>query len=500
MRVELKQLTERGTWELSEKPRDRKLLRAKWCYDVKTDEQGNIEKLKARLVAKGYTQRKGEDYEETYAGVTRAEVVRIILTIAARKDNIIKQYDVKGAYLYPEVDKELYMEMPEGYQQLTGQDCKPGTVLLLRKGLYGLKQAGRLWDKDKKKTLMDNGYRSLISDPGTYVRTTKDGRRTIAITWVDDFIVIAKDESGIENFEKAMRKYELVERKKANWYLKLEIKRDRGRKQLSINQRQYIEEILKDFNMQDCHPVKNPMELGWTKTEEDRPQEMTRYRELVGKLTYLAMWSRPDIAFATNKLARANNNPTAAHYQALKRILRYLKGTMDVELIVGGSEPCRIEVYVDADLAGDVDTRKSTSGVIVRLGNSTVCWNSKLQKSVALSTMEAEYMATALGTQQAIWIKAFLKEIDEDITETVIRVDNQAAIDLANDPKHHNRSKHIDIRYHFIREQMELGTIQIKKVHTSENFADIMTKALPAPSHLKHVECIFNYSMIQGER
>lgn len=279
----------------------------------------------------------------------------------------------------------------------------------------------------------------------------------------------------------------------AHYILGMKITRDRLNGKLWMDQELYINNVLKKFNMSDCKPVSTPVDVNQKISKELCPQteeeidEMKKipYQEAIGSLMFAAQISRPDISYAVGALARYNNNPGKAHWQAVKRVMRYLKGTINYKLQFTRDSKDYIEGFSDADWAGDVDDRKSTSGYIYKFQSGCISWNSKKQQTTALSTTEAEYMALSAASQEAIWLQSLIKELGGS-TKVVVKCDNKSAINLTQNNTYHSRSKHIDIRHHFIRELVEDKRIIIEYLNTEEMTADILTKSL---SRFKHSYC-----------
>jgi hypothetical protein len=272
------------------------------------------------------------------------------------------------------------------------------------------------------------------------------------------------------------------------YYLGMKITRDRANRILRLGQRTYAEKILRDFGMADCKPAATPMDTSLNiiaaENEYAPPSEVKRwYQGTIGALMYLMLGTRPELAFAISIVSRHAANPTDSHVSAVKRILRYLKGTLDYELVFkGGTSP--LIGYTDADWAGDKSTRRSTSGYIFNIGSGAISWSSKRQPTVALSTCEAEYVAQTQAVKEAIWLKGLLIELSDihnnelSPSAVILYGDNQGAIALAKNPVFHGRTKHIDIQHHFVREKIESGDIHLEYIPTEQQVADGLTKPL----------------------
>ena len=490
MESEMKSLAKNNVWELVPLPKGRKLVDCRWVLGRKYNSEGKPDRYKARLVAKGFTQEYGLDYEETFAPVVHFNSLRMFLTLAVHSKMDVQQMDVVTAFLYGELEEEIYMRQSPGFEKKT----KDGLVCKLVKSLYGLKQSPRQWYKLLDKFLRDKGYRRSDVDPCIYVKGDKN--IIMIALYVDDLIIASNSEKLMkETKQNLCDRFEMKDLGRLHYCLGIEIVwRDDGT--CMFNQSKYIENVLERYNMKDCKPVSTPINSGTKLTKEMSPKtekeisemNLVPYRSAVGSLIYLVTGTRPDIAVAVGETAKYSNNPGKQHWMAVKRILRYLKETINFGI---ECNPKSIDLvgYSDADWAGDLDTRRSTTGYLFKLGGVPICWKSKRQPTVALSTAEAEYMALSMAVQTAIWIRKLLKDFDIASKEpTVIYEDNQGCIAMAKNPVNHERTKHIDIRFNFVRERVEDKTILVKYLETTEMLADILTKGLPRDQHRKLCE------------
>ena len=478
MSDEFRSLEVNQTWELVPRPTDQNVIGCRWVYKLKRGADGSITRHKARLVAQGYSQTEGIDYEEVFAPVAHASTIRTLLSFANSNNLEVHQMDVKTAFLHGVLDCDLYMEQPEGYVD----PDKPDYVCKLNKGLYGLKQAARCWNETLDKHLIDSGFVKASADSCIYVKIV-DQSFVIMAVYVDDVIPVSNDPSFLAAEKAALcQRFEMVDNGPVEYFLGMLIRRDRENRVLSISQPNYIHDVLVRFGMADCNPVTTPIEPGVKYDmlgEEDEPFDTRTYQQAIGCLTYLSTSTRPDIAAAVGMLSKFNARPSAAHWVAVKRILRYLRGTYDYGLVFVGGKNDNLSAFSDADWAGDVVTRRSTSGYVMKFGNSTVSWCSRRQATVAKSSTEAEYVALSQATQEVVWLRRLLVDLGMKVNSpTMILEDNQGAIDLSRNPKHHNRTKHIDVSYHFTRERMATKEIDVRHVPTGDNIADIMTKGL----------------------
>ena len=448
---EIKAIEKNDTWELTSLPKGHKAIGVKWVYKAKKNAKGEVERYKARLVAKGFKQRYGIDYEEVFAPVARLETIRLIISLAAQNRWKIHQMDVKSAFLNGHLEEEVYVEQPMGYVVKGNED----KVLKLNKALYGLKQAPRAWNSRIDQYLHKNGFKKCPYEHALYTKVNGNKDILIVCLYVDDLIFTGNDAKMIEEFKKVMtREFEMTDIGLMSYYLGIEVKQEK--EGIFISQESYAKEVLKKFKMNECQPVSTPVECGTklSKHEEGETVDPTYFKSLVGSLRYLTC-TRPDILFGVGLISRYMETPTTTHLKAARRILRYVKGTIDYGLFYSVSNSFKLVGYSDSDWGGDLDDRKSTSGFVFYMGDVAFTWSSKKQPIVTLSTCEAEYVATTNCVCHAIWLKNLLKELNipEDTVE--ICVDNKSAIALAKNPVFHDRSKHIDTRYHYLRECVE---------------------------------------------
>ncbi|CAJ2639360.1 unnamed protein product [Trifolium pratense] len=481
MDEEIQAIKKNETWELVSLPKGHKAIDVKWVYKAKKNSKGEVERYKARLVAKGYSQRAGIDYDEVFAPVARLETVRLIISLAAQNKWKIHQMDVKSAFLNGVLDEEVYIEQPQGYE-VKGEEEK---VLKLKKALYGLKQAPRAWNARIDKYFQDKNFIKCPYEHALYIKAQGEDILIVCL-YVDDLIFTGNNPTMFEEFKKEMTKeFEMTDIGFMSHYLGIEVKQeDHG---ILITQEGYAKEVLKKFKMDDANPVSTPMECGikLSKHEEGETVDPSLFKSLVGSLRYLTC-TRPDILYAVGVVSRYMEHPTTTHLKAAKRILRYIKGTTNLGLYYSVSDDYKLVGYSDSDWGGDVDDRKSTSGFVFYIGNTTFTWMSKKQSIVTLSTCEAEYVAATSCVCHAIWLRNLLKELSLPQKEpTKIFVDNKSAIALAKNPVFHDRSKHIDTRYHYIRECVSNNDVKLEYVKTNDQVADIFTKPLKREHFVK---------------
>jgi len=490
VRDELSSLQRNRVYELVDLPPGRRAIGCKFVFKIKRAADGSVERYKARLVAKGFTQVEGVDFSETFAPVAKFNSIRTILAIAAARNLDVQQMDVTTAFLNGDLDEELYMQQPEG-------TVTPGTehkVWRLRKALYGLKQSPRMWYQKLDALMGDLQFTRCEADHSVYVQATR-GSVCIVAVYVDD-LLIAGAPTQVSALKTALcSKFEMKDLGAVHWLLGIEVKRRTNCFELS--QTQYVLDVLERFGMSDCRPLHAPLAMGerlsvcmCPQTEEERRHMRTvPYRSAVGSVMYAMVATRPDLAAAVGVVSRFMADPGERHWAAVKRILRYLRATATWCLHLGGTDTgdVHLEGYCDADWAGDPDERRSTTGYYFTLGRGCIVWSSKRQATVALSSTEAEYMAVSAAGREVCWIRRLLAEFGMACkAATVISNDNMGCIALAKNPVAHQRTKHIDVQHHFIRELVRTGTVILQHVPTDCMWADVLTKALPRD---KHVAC-----------
>ena len=475
MQEELHQFELNNVWELVKRPDPRKhnIIGTKWIYRNKQDENGLVVRNKARLVAQGYTQVEGIDFDETFAPVARLEAIRILLAYANHHDITLYQMDVKSAFLNGKLEEEVYVAQPPGFED----PKNPDKVFRLNKALYGLKQAPRAWYDTLKEFLMKKGFKPGSLDPTLFTKSY-DGELFVCQIYVDDIIFGCTDQRYSDEFAYMMsEEYQMSMMGELKFFLGLQIRQQRNG--IFISQEKYLKDVLRKFGMQDCKGVKIPMPTnGHLCTDEngiDFDQKV--YRSMIGSLLYLCA-SRPDIMLSVCMCARFQATPKESHHKAVKHILRYLAHTPTLGLWYPKGSAFDLIGYSDSDYAGDRVDRKSTSGTCHFLGRSLVCWSSKKQNCVSLSTAEAEYIAAGSCCAQLLWMKQTLKDYGVNVKNVPLFCDNESAIKIAHNPVQHSKTKHIQIRHHFLRDHVLKGDISIEHVKTEEQLADIFTKPL----------------------
>jgi len=383
--------------------------------------------------------------------------------------------DVKSAFLNGDLKEEVYVRQPLGFV-IAG---KEGKVLRLRKALYGLRQAPRAWNIKLDTTLKEMGFQQSAHEAAVY-RRGKGGSVLLVGVYVDDLVITGTDEAEVSAFKSQMMDtFQMSDLGLLYFYLGIEVRQDNSG--ITLRQAHYAKRIVELGGMEGCNPAHTPMEerLQLSRYSEAKEVDATQYRRIVGSLRYL-VHTRPDVAFAVGYMSRFMERPTAEHQSAIKRILRYIAGTIDYGLHFGRhSGAAHFVGYCDSDLAGDIDMSKSSSDMLFFLGNCLVSSQSLKQRVVALSSCEAEYIAATSAATQALWLARLLGELLGRRTKAVeLRVDSKSALALAKNHVFHERSKHIRIKYHSIRSYLEEGSVKASYINTMDQLADILTKAL----------------------
>ena len=476
MEKEYGSLMLREVWVLLDPPLDVNVIDFKWLYAVKYDIEGEIIKWKARLVAKGFMQIPGVDFFETYAGVVRYESLRMLWAICVNKPGwVMWAMDVVSAYLNSEMKEVVYMRQPEGFL-VPGQE---GKVCLMKRSLYGSMQSGRNWAEHLESSLAALGWVRSHADPSIRIRSSDAGTSIIGV-YTDDLDGISSTPAAASEAQDGIKSiYDVTDVPRTATSLGMTIEYDEAVGTISISSRPYLERILARYGMSDCNPKSTPLAVGLELTSAQSPSTPEErafmadepYSEAVGSIQHAANTTRPDIAYSVNRLAAFLQNPGTAHWKAVQHLLAYLKGTLEYKITYrsGAGSGVRPLGWVDADFAGDLDTRRSTSGEVFMMSGGPVSWSSKKQATVALSTTEAEYVALTRSSKQAMWMYSFLDELHmPQERPALLYGDNLGAAALARDAKGHARVKHIDIREHYIRERVAAGDVEIQHVPSTE--------------------------------
>ena len=473
MEEELNQFARNDVWYLVPRPKNTNVIGTKWIYKNKTDNEGNVVRNKARLVAQGYTQVEGIDFDETFAPVARLESIRLLFAVACHLNFKLHQMDVKTAFLNGVLQEEVYVEQPKGFED----PHFPNHVYKLKKALYGLKQAPRAWYDRLSTHLLSKGYTRGIVDKTLFVKRN-NSHFTIAQVYVDDIVFGSTSDDEVKAFTHVMsNEFEMSLMCELTYFLGLQVyQKDDG---LFFSQSKYAKDLVKKFGLEDCKIAKSPMStsVSLQHNPSEKCVDQTLYRSMIGSLLYLTA-SRPDISYSVGVCARFQSDPKESHLHAVKRIIKYVLGTFDFGIFYTKDTNISIVGFCDADWGGNKDERKSTSGGCFYVGNNLVSWHSKKQTCISLSTAEAEYIAAGSCCTQLLWMKNMLKDYGFPQSTFDLYCDNTSAIQIAKNPVQHTKTKHIDLRYHFIRDLVEKTTLALLYIPTEKQLADIFTKAL----------------------
>ena len=416
----------------------------------------------------------------------------MILALAAMNGWEIDHMDVVTAFLNAPINDDIYMLLPEGIDWLDPSKPAGITACNQNKALYGLKEAPRPWYQHVDEFLLSIGIHKSVNNPNLYL--TPD-RELMLLLYVDDLLLATKHRPRIEQAKGHLHsRYRMSDLGPARQFLGLEIDRlPNGH--LRLYQTRFILKVLQRFNMQDCNGVHTPMEAGRRLApakKDDKLVEAREYQSLVASLMYIAVGTRPDLAFTISVLSKFNSRPTMDHFLATKRVLRYLKETAEMGLVYDSIN--NLVGYTDSDFGGDLYDRKSTSGYIFTLAGAAISWKPKKQSLVTLSSTEAEYVACSEAIREGIWLRRLYHEITSAELNLIlpsiqlVLSDSQGAIALAKAPKFNSRTKHIDVKYHFVQDAYAQGLIELQYISTTDMPADIMTKPLPRETHQRHVK------------
>lgn len=477
MDKEFAALVHNKTWHLVPPQKGTNVIDCKWVYKIKRKADGIIDRYKARLVAKGFKQRYGIDYEDTFNPVVKAATIRLVLSLAVSQGWSLRQLDVQNAFLHGYLEEDVYMRQPPGYEE----SKVPHYLCKLDKALYGLKQAPRAWYSRLSKRLQELGFTSSKADTSLFF-FNKKGLVMFLLVYADDIIVASSCSQAVtvlpENLEKDFALKDLGE---LHYFLGIEVKKDGDG--LLLSQERYANEILKQVSMTGCKPVSTPLstveKLSAHEGEKLGVNDSSQYRSIVGALQYLTL-TRPDISFSVNKVCQFLQSPSVVHWAAVKRILRYLQGTVKLGLKIEKSPSSVVSAFSDADWAGYLDDRRSTGGFAVFLGSNLISWNARKQATVSRSSTEAEYKALANATAEVMWVRKLLEELGIPHPKpSQLWCDNIGATYLSVNPVFHARTKHIEVDYHFVREQVAQKKLEIRFVSSQDQVADGFTKSLP---------------------
>jgi histone deacetylase 1/2 len=452
------------------------LIDCKWVWKIKRKADGSIDRYKGRLVAKGYKQRYGIDYEDTFSPVVKSATIRLVLSIGVSRGWTIRQLDVQNAFLHGVLEEDVYMKQPPGYE-----DRKhPHYVCKLDKALYGLKQAPRAWYARLSEKLVSLGFHASKADTSLFFYI-KGSITIYLLVYVDDIIVVSSSSKAVEALLADLKKdFALKDLGDLSYFLGIEVKR--APDGILLSQSKYAGDLLKRVGMELCKPVATPLstseKLSAFVGSPLGPEDATKYRSIVGALQYLTL-TRPDISFSVNKVCQYLHAPTTQHWTAVKRILRYVKHTLNLSIHIRKSPSLLVSAFSDADWAGCSDDRKSTGGYAVFLGPNLISWSARKQATVSRSSTEAEYKAMANATAEVMWIQILMDELRISCPRTArLWCDNMGAKYLSSNPVFHARTKHVEVDYHFVRDRVLQKRLEVRYISTKDQVADGFTKAL----------------------
>ncbi|XP_033134130.1 uncharacterized protein LOC103837662 isoform X1 [Brassica rapa] len=474
MSREFNSTNENHTWDLVEATRKMNIVGCRWVFTIKYNPDGSIDRYKARIVAKGFHQQPGIDFNDTFSPVIKSTTIRLVLGLAVSSDWPIRQIDVNTAFLQGHLDEEVFMCQPPGF---TDSD-RPSHVCRLRKAIYGLKQAPRAWYSELKSFLLSVGFQNSLADTSLFI-LRHEGKFVYLLVYVDDILVTGTSTDLVQQVIDALAaKFSIKDMGHLSYFLGIEA--TRTPQGLHLMQRKYVTDLLHKTNMLHAKPVATPLPSSpkLTLNSGSPLSDPAEYRSVVGSLQYLAL-TRPDVSYAVNRLSQFMHRPTVDHWNAVKRVLRYLSGTLTHGILLRKQSAPLLHAYSDADWAGDSDDYVSTNGYIVYLGSQPLSWTSKKQKGVARSSTEAEYRAVANTAAEVRWVCSLLTELGVNLSSApTVYCDNIGATYLCANPVFHSRMKHIAIDYHFVRSQIQSHALRVTHVSTHDQLADGFTKPL----------------------
>lgn len=475
MREELKAFEDNQAWEFVDRREADRVVQCKWVFRKKFESDNKV-RYRARLVAKGFTQKEGLDYTETYSPVLRYSTLRLLFALSVKLNFKITHLDVTTAFLNGYLSENVYMHAPPNL------DCKENCILKLKRAIYGLKQSARAWNERINDCLLKSNFIRSKLEPCLYIKRCEKELIIIAI-FVDDFFIFSNSQDMVTKIKNVLiQKFKIKDLGQLKQCLGIRIQIHKNGS-ISLDQKHFVDHILNKFNMTNCNGADTPIESNLKLEKSVEVCKQYPFQQLIGSLMYLSVLTRPDISYSVSFLSQYNNCYSLIHWKHAKRILRYLSKTKSYGLMFT-KDDCNLEGFVDADWASNTLDRKSYTGFYFKLSGSVISYECKKQQTTALSSTEAEYMAITEACKEAIYLKNLLNEIVDfcDYTITLYN-DNQGAQRLTENPLFHKRTKHIDVRHHFVREVVANKHVKIVYLPTSEMPADLLTKGL---SNVKH--------------
>ncbi|KAK1434088.1 hypothetical protein QVD17_11006 [Tagetes erecta] len=491
MAEEYHALVKNGTWSLVPPVSNTNVVDCKWLYRLKHDKNGDLNRYKARLVAKGFSQQEGIDFHETFSPVIKPATIRTVLSLAVTNQWPLRQLDVKNAFLHGDLHETIYLKQPPGFVD----PDKPDHVCLLHRSLYGLKQAPRNWFHRLSTVLQRLGFSGSKTDPSLFIYNSR-GTLIYFLVYVDDIIITSNNTAAMNQVITQLgNTFDLKDLGTLDYFLGIEVVHQG--QNIMLSQRQYIVELLQRAGLSAAKPVPSPMSTSNPLSLHDSPafSDPVKYRQMVGALQYVTL-SRPDVSFAVNKVCQFMHAPTENHWSAVKRILRYLLGTSNHGLLIKRASGSTlhaftdahwqdIQAYSDADWAGCPDDRRSTGGFAIYLGSNLISWTARKQRTVSRSSTESEYKALADTVAELTWLQALLRELGIPTKSApTLWCDNLGATYLSANPVFHARTKHVEVDFHFVREKVAAGKLQVQYISTGDQIADIFTKPLATDRHI----------------
>jgi hypothetical protein len=465
----------------------------------KRDERGEIARYKARLVAQGFSQKPGVDYDQTYSPVMDATTFRYLISLAVQENLDMRLMDVVTAYLYGVLDAEIHMRVPEGIRMPEAADLKSKHMYSIRlnRSLYGLKQSGRMWYQRLRDFLVELGYKTSDLCPCIFIKVDDDGIAIIAV-YVDDLNLIGHKKALQKTAAYLKKEFEMKDLGETKFCLGLQI--GKFAEGTLVHQSTYTKRLLERFSMTECKPLSTPMQVRSLDVETDpfRPLEAPEealgeqypYLAAIGALMYLANCTRPDIAFAVNCLARSSSSPTKRHWNGIKHIFRYLKGTIDMGLLYrknGPEDQKTLVGYADAGYLSDPHMARSQTGYVFTSSGAAISWKSTKQTLVATSSTHAELIAIYEASRELFWLRSVSEHVREScglskqVAPTKLCEDNTSCIrQLEEGFIKGDKTKHISPKFWYTSELQDRKILKIEYVESKDNLADLFTKALPA--------------------
>jgi hypothetical protein len=475
MTSEYNALLSNNTWTLCPRLPKHNVVRNKWVFKIKQKPDGSVDRFKARLVAKGFDQKSGIDYHETFSPIIKPATIRLLLALAVHFNWELRQFDVSNAFLHGLLNEEVYMEQPPGFVDPTCTDF----VCKLHKSIYGLKQAPRAWFTRLAHALLNIGFIASQVDYSLFIYH-RGSIHIFLLVYVDDIIITGNHHAAIDCLIRTLQlDFAMKDLGPLSYFLGIQVLRNSSG--LHLRQPKYVIDLLDRVQMVESKAYRAPCVAGtkMSKFEGEVLPDPTIFRHIVGALQYVTL-TRPDIAYSVNQLCQHMHHPTSVHMTAAKRVLRYLKGSVDCGLHYYKIS-LTINAFCDADWAGNPDDRRSTTGYGIFLGSNLISWSAKKQHVVSLSSTEAEYRSMCLTTAEMYWIRMLFCELQLPLlSPPTLWCDNSGALALASNPVFHARTKHIEVDFHFIREKVTNKDIQLRYLSTLDQLADIFTKGLLA--------------------